>query len=201
MIVIVDYGCGNVASVLNMIGKAGGVAEISGEQEVVRAATKIILPGVGAFDHGMKQLHAAGLSDVIKERAESGATVLGICLGMQLLSNGSEEGALPGLGLINAHFRRFEPREGALRVPHMGWNVVHLEKENKFLISDGGEQRFYFAHSYHAVCENPHDILASTHYGTAFPSAYANENIVGMQFHPEKSHRFGLAVMKRFIEV
>lgn len=202
MIVIVDYGAGNVASVRNMIRKAGGDAEVSGSPEVVAGAKKLLLPGVGAFDYGMANLAERGLVEVLKDRAAAGVPFLGICLGMQLLSYGSEEGDLPGLGLIPAHFRRFTvDKEARLRVPHVGWNTVNVLRSNPLLGQTEEEQRFYFVHSYFAECEQPEDRIATTTYGIEFTSAYGRGNVLGCQFHPEKSHRFGLALMRRFLEV
>lgn len=201
-IVVVDYGMGNIASVVNMINKVGGNAQISGDREKIFSASKVVIPGVGAFDHGILQLHSLGLFSVIQEIAERNVPILGICLGMQLLSKRSEEGTLEGLGLIDAEFKRFSFNEALhLHVPHVGWNYVHVAKKNFLFCDDGSEQRFYFTHSYHAVCNDEGDILATTEYGYRFPSAYSRNNIFGVQFHPEKSHRFGMAIIKNFLEL
>lgn len=197
MIVIIDYEAGNIASVLNMIRKAGGDAVVSGRREDVERATKLVLPGVGSFDHGMTHLHAKQLPSLIKERAEAGVPLLGICLGMQLLGMQSEEGVQPGLGLIRAAFKKFSDHE--LRVPHVGWNTVKVVKESPLLEKVAEECRYYFVHSYYAVCHDPVDVLSTTEYGAPFVSAYSRANVVGVQFHPEKSHRFGLQLMKRFL--
>lgn len=199
MIVIIDYEAGNIASVLNMIRKAGGDAVVSGRPEDVERASKLVLPGVGSFDHGMTHLHAKGLPRAIKARAEASVPLLGICLGMQLLSMQSEEGIQPGLGLINAAFKKFS--DPALRVPHVGWNTVQVVKENPLLDKVGEDRRYYFVHSYYAVCQDPNDVVAITDYGSSFVSAYSRGNVLGVQFHPEKSHRFGLHLMKRFLEL
>ena len=202
MIVIVDYGAGNLASVRNMIRKVGGDANISGHPEDIASATKLLLPGVGAFDYGMGKLRELGLIGPLLERAQAGVPMLGICLGMQLLSKGSEEGETPGLGLIAARFRRFVPdKEARLRVPHVGWNTVNVIRPNPLLPSADEEQRFYFVHSYYAECENDEDRISTTNYGVEFTSAYGGGNVLGCQFHPEKSHKFGMALMKRFLEV
>lgn len=201
-ILVVDYGMGNIASVANMVRKLGGSAEVSGQMERILAASKLILPGVGAFDHGVNQLHVLGIFSVIQEMASRGVPILGICLGMQLLSNRSEEGRLNGLALIDAEFKRFSFEINSLfRVPHVGWNHVRVVKENPLIPKDGSEQRFYFTHSYHAVCANEGDVLATTEYGYSFASAYCRDNVFGVQFHPEKSHRFGMELIKNFLEL
>jgi glutamine amidotransferase len=202
MIVIIDYNCGNIASVLNMVRKAGGNAILSKDKEVIKNATKIILPGVGSFDHGISNLHDFDLFYILKEQSLAKIPILGICLGMQLLGNSSEEGRMPGLGLIDAEFIKFSFPENnsMLRVPHVGWNTTSVKKTNPILKNDDLAQRFYFVHSYYAVCNNPNDIIANTQYGSEFVSAYSNgNNTYGVQFHPEKSHRFGLEVIRNFI--
>lgn len=199
MIVIIDYEAGNIASVLNMIRKAGSDAVVSGRLEDVERASKLVLPGVGSFDHGMTHLHAKRLPGAIKARAAAGVPLLGICLGMQLLGTQSEEGVQPGLGLIRAAFKRFS--DPNLRVPHVGWNTVQVVKENPLLDKVGEERRYYFVHSYYALCQDHGDVLATTEYGAPFVSAYSRANVLGVQFHPEKSHRFGLHLMKRFLDM
>ena len=202
MIVIVDYECGNIASVLNMIRKAGGDAIVSGSREVIEQASKLILPGVGAYDQGMSHLHAKKLPAVLQTRAAAGVPLLGICLGMQLLGLGSEEGKLPGLGLIAARFKRFVfEADSAMHIPHVGWNTVHAQKTNCLIPGDQEEKRYYFDHSYYAVCAEEKDVLATTEYGHGFPSAYSRASVDGVQFHPEKSHRFGLSLIKRFLDI
>jgi len=201
-VTIVNYGMGNIASVLNMVGKMGGIAEISSDKNEVRTASKLILPGVGAFDHGIRQLKKFGLFETIQSMASEGIPILGICLGMQLLSKRSEEGNLKGLGLINAEFKQFSFDNGSsFRVPHVGWNQIRVEKQNLLIDKGANEKRFYFTHSYHAVCANEDDVLATTEYGYSFASAYCRDDIFGVQFHPEKSHRFGMALIKSFLEL
>jgi imidazole glycerol-phosphate synthase subunit HisH len=201
VITIIDCGIGNIASVLNMVRKAGGSARISGARADVETASKLILPGVGAFDHGVRKLRELELFEAIKTRATAGIPLLGICLGMQLLAKKSDEGELEGFGLINAHIKRFSfPAASQHRVPHVGWNLVRVVKPNP-LIDSTLEQRFYFTHSYHAVCTVEREILALTDYGGAFVSAFSRDHIYGVQFHPEKSHRFGLTMIKRFVEL
>lgn len=203
MISVLDYGAGNAGSVIRMIERTGGKAKRIATPEEVLAAQKLIIPGVGAFDHGMTQLAARELLSVLTTMAlEARIPILGICLGMQLMCRSSEEGVLPGLGWIDAHVRRFSAREtSGLRVPHMGWNTLQVVRENPLLSISDKEQRFYFVHSYKVSCSDPDDPIAITHYGEDFVSAFQRQNIFGVQFHPEKSHRFGMELMRRFIEI
>lgn len=202
-ITVVDYGAGNIGSVLNMIKRAGGVASASGNAEVLAQASKLLLPGVGSFDNALQRLEQLELIEVLRERASAGVPLLGICLGMQLLSYGSEEGTLPGLGLIPGRVRRFTFADdnSALKIPHMGWNQVVASK--KHALADGLEAgaRFYFVHSYHLECENSSDELFKTHYGYDFTSGVQRGNVMGVQFHPEKSHRYGMQLIKNFVEM
>jgi len=203
MIVIVDYGLGNLNSVLNMITKVGGQASIESDPTILTKAKKIILPGVGAFDHGMSLLQSNGWIDALNEAAiGKRIPILGICLGMQLMCNSSEEGNLPGLGWIDAEVKQFKfPIDTNLKIPHMGWNTVDIVKPNPLLNKEDGEQRFYFVHSYHAVCNNQEDVLATAHHGYEITAAFSHENIYGAQFHPEKSHRFGMALINKFTKL
>jgi imidazole glycerol-phosphate synthase subunit HisH len=201
MTLIIDYGMGNLGSVLNMIRRVGGDARASSSVEEVRSAERMILPGVGAFDAGASALRKAGLDEAIRDAVRhNGALLLGICLGMQLLLESSEEGTLPGLALAPGRVRRFQVEGQGLRVPHMGWNVVRPIRPSKLLDVGDEEQRFYFVHSYFAECDDSADVAGVTHYGHDFTSALERERVFGVQFHPEKSHRFGMAVLKRFLE-
>ncbi len=203
MITVVDYGAGNIGSVLNMIRKVGGQAVASCQPEAVMASKKILLPGVGSFDNAVTRLSGLGLLDVLRERASAGVPLFGICLGMQLLSDASEEGSLTGLGLVPGRVRRFrfEGEQAGLKVPHMGWNHVVPAKDHALCrgLEDGA--RFYFVHSYYFDCQEPHDILFQTTYGREFASGVQRGNVMGVQFHPEKSHRFGMQLLKNFIEL
>jgi glutamine amidotransferase len=201
MIVIVDYGMGNLASIQNMVKKVGGTARISSDVNEIQSASKLILPGVGAFDTGMTNLKERGLIPTLETKAKGGTPVLGICLGMQLLSRRSEEGVLPGLGWIDAETIRFRfsAEQASLRIPHMGWNTVRSTTNAGLFDNLGSEPRFYFVHSYHVVCRDPADVLSTTEYGLLFTSALQNGNIMGVQFHPEKSHKFGMALFKNFL--
>ena len=204
MITIIDYGMGNLGSVKNMFKKIGETALISSDKEDIRNATKILLPGVGAFDNAMKNLDDLGLIEIIKEKVLVDKTpIMGICLGMQLLTRGSEEGKLEGFGFIDAYAKKFDfsSFDNSLPIPHMGWNKVFLQKESK-LLQEGEERenRFYFVHSYAVNCEDREDILTTTNYGYEFVSSFEKNNIIGCQFHPEKSHKFGMKLFKNFVE-
>lgn len=202
MITIVDYGIGNVGSVLNMVRKVGGVATATSRREDVMSASHLILPGVGAFDYGVQQLKRLDLFSALVEKARSGTPLLGICLGMQLLGVRSEEGVLEGLRLIDATFRRFScESERPLPIPHVGWREVRVIKDNPLIGNDEKTPRFYFTHSYHAVCADEQDVLATAEYGYVFTAAYCRGNVFGVQFHPEKSHRFGMVVIKNFLSI
>lgn len=200
MIVILDMG--NVGSIANMLKKIGERAVISNDDAVIRDADRMILPGVGAFDRGMERLAEAGLADAVRRHAVvRGRPLLGICLGMQLLGLDSEEGVLPGLGLIPFHTRRFRIDESAtgLKVPHMGWDRVSFARpESPLLYGLSEPQRYYFVHSYHAVCDDPGHVLLRCDYGYPFTAAVNRDNIYGVQFHPEKSHQFGMALLRNF---
>lgn len=203
MIIIVDYGMGNLGSILNMLKKIGAQAAISADIEEIRRADKLILPGVGAFDNGMKNLNESGFIPVLMEKAVVQKTpILGICLGMQLMTKSSEEGSVAGLGWLDAVTVRFrhEPERG-LKIPHMGWNSVAIVKDSPLLKDMFPDPRFYFVHSYHAVCSDGRDILATSHYGYDFVSAFQRDNIMGVQFHPEKSHKYGMRLLKNFAEL
>lgn len=200
MIVIVDYEVGNVGSILNMCKRVEIPAALSRDPSVIAKAQKLILPGVGAFDAGMERLVHHNLIEVLRRRVlDERAPLLGICLGMQLLGSGSEEGARPGLGLLPARCVRFaEDRAKDIKVPHMGWNVVTPTRPHALFKSEDPELRFYFVHSYHVVPDDPSHALATTNYGGEFTSAIGNDNVLGVQFHPEKSHRFGMRLMANF---
>lgn len=200
MIVIVDYGMGNVGSILNMLTRLGIPARISGEPEVIAVADKLILPGVGAFDQGMRNLAERDLVALLDHRVrQEGCPVLGICLGMQLLGGSSEEGSLPGLGWINAATVRFAFNgDRGLKVPHMGWNHVRPRPGNSLFAGYDESPRFYFVHSYHVHCHDMADVAGVTTYGIEFHAAVSHGNVHGVQFHPEKSHAFGMRLLQNF---
>ncbi len=205
MIAIIDYGVGNVGSILNMLKYVGVPATITKDPSEIEIASKLILPGVGAFDEGMKRLNESGLTGILNEKVIDRATpILGICLGMQMMTMGSEEGTMAGLNWIDAHCIRFQfdqhEEKTNLRVPHMGWNNLQIKKdENNLFPRIENELQFYFAHSYHLVCES-NIILATAKYGYEFPVAFKKGKIFGVQFHPEKSHKFGMNFLKAFAE-
>lgn len=187
-----------------MIRKVGGQAVATGQADDLLRAEKVLLPGVGSFDNAMSRLHALGLVDALQDRARVGVPLFGICLGMQLLSDTSEEGQMSGLGLIPGSVRRFSfdaTSMGHLKIPHMGWN--HVAPTRSHLLSRGLEEaaRFYFVHSYYYDCANPSDVLFKSCYGFDFASGVQRDNVMGVQFHPEKSHRFGMQLLKNFIEL
>lgn len=203
MIYIVNYGLGNLNSIKNIIKKIGGESKIVDDVREVKDAKKLILPGIGAFDHGMQFLNERGwINDLNEAVLVKKVPVLGICLGMQLMCKGSEEGVLPGLGWFDADVKRFRlAPDSPFKIPHMGWNAVNVKKENPLIERKDEEQRFYFVHSYHAVCNNPKDELLSAVHGYEFTAAISHENIFATQFHPEKSHRFGMDLLKHFIAI
>jgi len=203
MITVIDYQTGNIGSIVNMIKKAGGEAVFSSDLEQIETAEKFILPGVGSFDIGMQKLTELGFIDVLKRRViKDKIPILGICLGMQLLAERSEEGVLPGLGFISGDVVkfRFNNINANLRIPHMGWNSVNIKKESPLFYDMYENPVFYFVHSYHVVCNNPEDVVSTTNYGYDFASSLQRENIFGTQFHPEKSHKYGLRLIKNFVE-
>lgn len=197
MIGVIDYGVGNLASIINMFRRAGVKAHRCSDPDAITAAAKLLLPGVGSFDHCLRSFEASGLPGPVTEAVEAGKPLLGICVGMQMLTRGSEEGGLPGLGWLDAKTRRFQiDASSGLKVPHMGWNDVRVSRTNPLL--DRGEQRFYFLHSYHVVCDDRDDVIGEATHGYPFACAVARGNVFGVQFHPEKSHRFGLQLFRNF---
>lgn len=201
MISIVDIGLCNVGSVRNMLRRIGVLAEIITTPKDLAAGHAIILPGVGHFSEAMKRMRQTGFAEAVSEAAlEQRKPVLGICLGMQLLGETSEEGESEGLGLLPATFVKFDPADmdGRLPVPHMGWNTVELQKASPLFDQMAEGSRFYFVHSYYAVTGDQNINLTKTRYGLDFVSAYARDNIMGVQFHPEKSHKFGMRLLQNF---
>ena len=201
-IAIADFGVGNIKSVHRLFEYIGVDAEIVRDPDRLVDCDRLILPGVGAFDAGMAAIDAGGWRDVLNYLAlERRVPVLGICLGMQLLCRGSEEGAQAGLGWVPADVVNFQLQDAGLKVPHMGWAVVTPTQDNPILPLGAEESRFYHTHKYHARCDSDEHVLATSRYGYEFASVIRNGNIFGTQFHPEKSHRYGMALLKRFSEV
>lgn len=191
---------GNLGSIKNMLKKIEVESEITSDLTKIKQATKLILPGVGAFDNGMENIKKMGLLPVLNDLVlKKKVPVLGICLGMQLMTRKSEEGILSGLGWIEADTKRFVfPAETNLKIPHMGWNNIKVIKKELISKNLNNSSRFYFVHSYHAVCDKEKDILFQTNYGYDFTSAFSQDNIIGVQFHPEKSHKFGMTLLENF---
>jgi glutamine amidotransferase len=200
MLVVVDYGVGNIGALLNMYEHLGIDCVASGDPAVLRAADKLILPGVGAFDRAMATLRSAALVAPLEEAVlERRAPLLGVCLGMQLLGRRSEEGTEPGLGWIAADVQRIVPPAGSsLKVPHVGWAEVTPAGTSGLFPAGAERERFYFVHSYHMVCEEVADVAGTVDYGTPLCCAVSRGNIRGVQFHPEKSHRFGMRLLRDF---
>lgn len=204
MITIIDYNMGNIASIENILKKIGAETQVTSDPSTLRKADKIILPGVGAFDYGMKNLQDLGMVDVLKEKVLSQKTpLLGICLGMQLLTEGSEEGSLPGLGLLKAYTKKFptEWNGQKQKIPHMGWNYIVPKVNSPLFMNSSENMRFYFVHSYYVECKDDTESLATAEYGNTFTSVIGRENILGVQFHPEKSHKYGMNLLKNFVEM
>lgn len=200
MFIIVDYGVGNLTSIQNMLKKAGISAIISDKSEEILQASKLLLPGMGAFDNCMEKFDQSGLRPSIEQKAlVQKIPVLGICVGLQMFMESSEEGVLPGLGWIKGQTVKFDATkmEAGLKIPNMGWLEITPLKESPIL-EDLKGSRFYFAHSYHVRAQNQEDELIGAHYGYEFSAALEHENLIGVQFHPEKSHRFGLQLLKNF---
>jgi glutamine amidotransferase len=203
MISVIDYGVCNLGSMLNMLRKVGVDAQLVSTAADIERAEKIILPGVGAFDNGIVALTERGLMEAIRKKAlYDKIPLLGICLGMQMLGRRSDEGSLDGLGLIDAEARRFRfAPDCGLKVPHMGWSILTPRRDNALLREMEIRSRFYFCHSYHMVCNDPSDVLAGAGYGGEFVAMLQRDNVYGVQFHPEKSHRFGMALLHNFAEM
>jgi imidazole glycerol-phosphate synthase subunit HisH len=201
MLVIVDYGVGNLASIKNMLKKTGAESLISSQADDIEKASAIILPGIGAFDHCMSLFKSSGLFEMVKKKALDQKTpLLGICVGLQMLMENSEEGKEPGLGWIKGKTIKFKREKlGNLKIPHMGWANVQQTKPSILMEGFEEEPRFYFVHSYHVQPEHPADELLKAWYGYDFTAAIQHENIFGVQFHPEKSHKFGMRLLKNFI--
>lgn len=202
MIVIVDYGLGNLGSIKNMLKKVGFDAIISSDLEIIKTASKLILPGVGSFDRGITNLKEGGFIPVLNQKVLVDKTpILGICLGMQLFTKRSDEGTLNGLGWVDAETLKFKIEADSKKysIPHMGWEYVHQKKESALLIDMPEAPKFYFVHSYYIKNNNESDVLLETDYIHPFHSAFEVDNIIGVQFHPEKSHKYGMKLLTNFV--
>jgi imidazole glycerol-phosphate synthase subunit HisH len=200
MVAIVDYGVGNLLAVQNIIKKVGGDSVISSDRGVIEKADRLILPGVGSFGYCMEQLMKRNLLPILKDEVfVKKKNILGLCVGAQMMTEKSEEGGLPGLGWVQAQTKKFDESRVDV-IPHMGWSDVHFT--NFGSLGNGLEEsRFYFVHSYHFDFYNQSQVLATANFGYQFPCAFQSENIFGVQFHPEKSHRFGMRLFQNFLDL
>lgn len=204
MITIIDYGLGNIKAFMNVYKRLGINVKIARKTSDIEGASKIILPGVGAFDYAMSQFNKSGMRDEVENQVfNKKVPVVGICVGMQMMAKKSDEGSLPGLGWIDGNVKLFNPDliKYQTRLPHMGWNTIRKYRENNLFqgIDDGA--RFYFLHSYYFDCNNEKDVLCQTEYGINYASAVNRENIFGIQFHPEKSHSNGIQLLSNFAKL
>ncbi|MSR05521.1 MAG: imidazole glycerol phosphate synthase subunit HisH [Gemmatimonadetes bacterium] len=198
MIVIVDYGMGNIKAFANAFERMRQPFSIARSRGDLAPARKILLPGVGSFDCTMRLLDESGMRDQLDEMViRQKVPVLGVCVGLQMMARSSEEGARPGLGWIDGEVKKFQPAEG-VRIPHMGWNNVSPARKHPLLEGLDDTSRFYFLHSYYFACDSGADVLATTGYDGTFTCAIAHENILGVQFHPEKSHQWGSQLLENF---
>jgi len=202
MITVIDYGMGNLGSVANMFRRIGAESNITSDLTEIRKAEKLLLPGVGAFDAAMQRIIESGIKEVLDKKVlEEKVPILGICLGMQLLTYSSEEGKLQGLGWIRATTKKFRFDDPKLKIPHMGWNFIKQQKTHALIADLHEDPRFYFVHSYYVSVEDKDDVLANTHYGFDFNSMLQKDNIMGAQFHPEKSHKYGMKLLENFAKL
>ncbi len=204
MIAIINYGLGNIKAFANVYKNLNIPFTIASRFSELKYATKLILPGVGAFDHAMELLNNSGMRNELEDSVlNNKIPVLGICVGMQILANISQEGKLNGLGWIEGEVIKFSPsiNDKSMIIPHMGWNNVKLLKKNNLLSGIDENARFYFLHSYYFQCKDNENCVAVTDYGTQFACVVNSKNIWGVQFHPEKSHQWGIQVLKNFAEL
>ncbi len=204
MVGIVDYGSGNIYAIANIYKRLNIDHVISKDTNELKYATHLLLPGVGAFDETMKILKSSGLFSFLNEMVyEKAKPIMGICVGMQLLAEGSEEGNLEGFGWIKGYVKKFDTSFLSEKpyLPHLGWNTVELHKQHTIFSGINYNKGFYFLHSYYFECSDDNDVLGSTNYGITFASAVNHNNVFGMQFHPEKSHQNGLSLFNNFSKI
>lgn len=204
MITIIDYGMGNIRAFANVYARLNIPVSVAITADDLKTATKIILPGVGAFDNAMRKLNNSGMRETLDNLViDLKLPVLGICVGMQMMAKSSDEGVLSGLGWIDATVKKLDASflNSKTRLPHMGWNTIHPNNENPLLSTFSKNSQFYFLHSYYFQCNNPNDTIATTEYGNKYSSVVNNKNIYGVQFHPEKSHQWGIQLLKNFAEL
>jgi glutamine amidotransferase len=202
MITIIDYKTGNLGSIRNILKRIGEESVVTSDRDEIAKSTKIILPGVGSFDTGMRNLMELDLVGILNQKVQTEKIpVLGICLGMQLLSEGSEEGSHKGLGWIKGENRRFNFMNSTeYKIPHMGWNFIQQHKESNLFKDMFSDARFYFVHAFYFKANDLSDVLTTTNYEIEFTSAVEQGNIIGVQFHPEKRHKFGMKLLKNFVD-
>lgn len=201
-VVIVDYGMGNINSIKNMLRYLGYSSEISNEKTIIMSAKKLILPGVGNFGKAMENINNLKIKETLEDAVISlGIPILGICLGMQLLLSYSEEGECEGLDWIEGKVKKFDLGDKGLKVPHMGWDYIKAKEQEPIFDGLTEESRFYFVHSYYVECDKRENSIATTDYGITFDSAVRKGNIYGMQYHPEKSHKYGMQVLGNFMKL
>lgn len=204
MIGIIDYGSGNVHAISNIYKKLHIPHVITADRSELKKATHLILPGVGAFDETMNVLNMSGLKDFLNEMVlGEKKPIMGICVGMQLLAEGSEEGVLEGFGWIKGQVKKFDASKLPAKpyLPHLGWNTVDLQYEHPIFSNIDHQKGFYFLHSYYFDCTSPDNVLGITEYGISYASAVRSQNVIGMQFHPEKSHRNGVELFRNFSKI
>jgi imidazole glycerol-phosphate synthase subunit HisH len=203
MIVIVNYGLGNLGSIFNMFKKLKVECKISSDPDEIVKAQKILLPGVGAFDNAMKKIEDLNLKEILISKALiEKVPFLGICLGMQILTDSSEEGEMPGFGWIKGKTKKFIfDKNSILKVPHMGWNTITITRESPLSKNLPDEPKFYFVHSYYVCLDDENNSMFKTNHGLTFDSAIQKDNIFGAQFHPEKSHKYGMKFLENFASI